>query len=140
VLVLADFVKILRIKTLAANAVHISWRIYADEIANSSLSKFETVTMLYIKNQNNYNNKISYKPCMLRINELTKRAMHRIGTQFLGLSKNHISNTTIPIKRVHYHVDDATAMKSSHELTQKNPLLRKQWMRGPLIILSNTPP
>ena len=43
-----------------------------------------------------------------------------------------ITNTAArTVKRgLHYHVDDATAMKSSHELAQKNPLLKKQWING----------
>jgi hypothetical protein len=53
VLVLADFVKILRIKTLAANAVHISWRIYADEIALDNILKSKHPILHLILMQSN---------------------------------------------------------------------------------------
>lgn len=66
---------------------------------------------------------------------IIKRNMHRV-SNVAQVAVHQIPSwdkaEKILIRTVAYHVDNTDAFKSSHELAQQNPLLKKNWSNSPI--------
>ena len=90
------------------------------------LFKHSNKNKLYLLKAKSMKNFVIKRTIMSR---LYGQGHHGVKTVGNYANPNRISKIR---KDIHYHVDDATAMSSSHELAQRNPILKKAWKKGPI--------